>query len=165
MLWTCPRSTLRYHPTLDAQSTSVKMSDLLQAAVQWHIGSSRACNTCSSPEEQSVSLQSEISWNTTPPLWVLEVQPDTEGGFDWLDLGECTELSSPDGTKYDLIGVVYSGTDHFTCRYLDPQGVFWSHDSAHHLRFMRQDATLTTNLGHIGNLDGRKACTWLYLRR
>ncbi|KAJ3474537.1 hypothetical protein NLI96_g12404 [Meripilus lineatus] len=150
---------------MDARSTSVKIADLVRAAIGWHAGSRNAavCETCSSPVQRSLSMRSELAWNFHPPLWALEIQGDgTQNGFDWLSAQDATEFSLDGGPTYSLIGVVYSGGNHFVCRYRDRDGEFWSHDSAEQTRFMRKDSGL--ELTHIGIDPKRLACTWIYMR-
>lgn len=159
MHWTCYRSLLPDSEAFHEQDRP-QVRDLLRLAIEGRTDARlRTCSTC-----HQRTAQRSLTWKYSPPLYVIEVQQDRL--YDWQDLDLENSLSmmypSPE-TTYRLVGIVYFGDAHFTCRFRDKNDQYWVFDSARHVRYAHKDI-ISTNVDTLRYSSQRRACLFVYLR-
>ena len=97
-----------------------------------------------------------------PPLFALEIQPQHSAGQPTIAFERHCALDTVDGgVRYSLVGIVYAGGRHFTCRYFARDQLAWYHDGADTGR----SCILDRDLDHEDTLlsaHGRDATLALY---
>lgn len=95
-----------------------------------------------------------------PPCLIIELQPDNVNWRD-LDLINSIEFILPTTTTcYVLTGIIYLGSQHFTCRYRDTEGHWWYHDGISANRYMSLD-----NITSLHCVADRQACLLIYSQK
>lgn len=81
------------------------------------------CSSCRSP-----SLRRTHIFTRPPTVLALEVFPEHYMYRDIIVDRNITVSSENGAITLRLLGVLYSGDNHFTCRFIDPEGYCWYHD-------------------------------------
>lgn len=130
----------------------IPLSDLVQATLS-EFCKHRRCHQCFQWD-----MTTNLTWNTTMPLFILELQPHPN---KWRNLVITTrETISLPGTSdtYKLISIVYLGMEHFTCRFIDTNDNMWCHDGISQNRFMTAEPQGTS----LVHLEERAPCLLLF---
>ncbi|KAJ3475999.1 hypothetical protein NLI96_g11457 [Meripilus lineatus] len=131
----------------------VLVRDLLHVVFQ-DLVRSRSCRVCNGD-----NVDTSLVWSAAPPILAFELQPDNATQWACLDIGSSMSLTLP-GTPlvYNLMGIVYLGGEHFTCRFIDKDFGVWSHDGVD----SRREMTRETYSMNLTKQRSRQACLLLY---
>ena len=159
--WTIYRALLP-ESSIPYVENPFRISDLLHIAIELQTNGQRcACRSCGQR-----SLQKRLNLHYSPPMLAIELQPDPR--FQWIDLRleqsiDMNFLGS--SVHYTLIGVVYLGSAHFTCRYRDPDDTWWIYDDTRTQGVAQRDTQFLSSIGGLKTLGSSQACLFVYSKQ